>query len=346
MAEYIKKQMQEGKDLDIYRILADLPFRIYITTNFDDLLIKALSKEGKNPKKVIIDFESVWDLSPTEEEPVVLYLHGFYEKPETMVLTQEDYLKSHETISTGRDTQTMVSIYSWLIQKGWIKEELMNSSLLFFGYNQTDWDFRAVFEGLVTNINSYSDHDNINISVQSVPEGAQEQIAKEYLDNFFMRYNIQVYWGSCIDFAKELSDKWDDYMEKWKEYLDNAPYEPQYYPGATLIAKNRKKFMSNDFKNSLRDISDDDVTAILGHRAPGYYYPSIHPPLAEMREPNCPVREIVKPTPGAQAGDIIRYVGFVDSMYNAPATPYWRSYHAAINFRGVGICHKLPVHDL
>ena len=288
---------------------------------------------------MIIDSESAWDLSPTEEEPVVIYLHGFYEKPETMVLTQDDYLKSHETISTGRYTQTMVSIYSWLIKKGWIKEELMNSSLLFFGYNQTDWDFRAIFEGLVTNIISYSDHDNVNISVQSVPEGAQEQIAKEYLDNFFMTYNIQVYWGSCIDFAKDLSDKWE-------EYIENAPYEPQYYPGTTLIAKNRRKFMTSDFKKPLRDMSDEDVTAILGHRTPGTDYPSEHPSLAEMGEPDCPVREIVVPTPGTAAGDRVQYVTFVDSMYNAPATPYWRSYHAAINFRGVSIKAQSGLHTV
>ena len=339
MAEHIKKRMQEGKDFEIYRILADLPFRIYITTNFDDLLIEALIKEGKNPQKVIIDSESAWVSIPTEEEPVVLYLHGFYERPETMVLTQDDYLKSHETISTGRYTQTMVSIYSWLIQKGWIKEELMNSSLLFFGYNQTDWDFRAIFEGLVTNIISYSDHDNVNISVQSVPEGAQKQIAKEYLDNFFMRYNIQVYWGSCIDFANDLS-------EKWKEYIENAPYEPQYYPGTTLIAKNRRKFMTSDFKKPLRDMSDEDLTAILGHREPGTDYPSEHPPLAEMGEPDCPVREMVTPTPGAAAGDRVKYVRFVDSMYNAPATPYWRSYHAAINFRGISIIAQSGLHTV
>ena len=44
---------------------------------------------------------------------------------------------------------------------------------------------------------------------------------------------------------------------------------------------------------------------------------------------------MVEATPGAKAGDRVRYVQFADSMYNAPATPYFRSYFAAINFRGV-----------
>ncbi|MCD4704357.1 MAG: coenzyme-B sulfoethylthiotransferase subunit gamma [Methanosarcinaceae archaeon] len=111
-------------------------------------------------------------------------------------------------------------------------------------------------------------------------------------------------------------------------------YEAQYYPGATSVAENRRKHMSGNVEK-LREISDDDLTLVLGHRAPGSDYPSTHPPLAEMGEPECSVREVVEPTPGAKAGDRIRYVQFVDSMYNAPATPYFRSYNAAINFRGV-----------
>jgi len=111
-------------------------------------------------------------------------------------------------------------------------------------------------------------------------------------------------------------------------------YKPQYYPGNTSVARNRRKHISNKVEK-LRDISDEDLTAILGHRAPGSDYPSTHPPLAEMGEPDCSIREIVEPTPGAAAGDRVRYVQFSDSMYNAPATPYWRSYHAAMNFRGV-----------
>ena len=111
-------------------------------------------------------------------------------------------------------------------------------------------------------------------------------------------------------------------------------YKAQYYPGATSVAANRRKHMSGDLEK-LREVSDEDLTACLGHRAAGSDYPSTHPPLAEMGEPACTVREAVEATPGAKAGDRVRYVQFADSMYNAPATPYFRSYHAAINYRGV-----------
>jgi len=111
-------------------------------------------------------------------------------------------------------------------------------------------------------------------------------------------------------------------------------YKAQYYPGATSVAANRRKHMSGKLEK-LREISDEDLTAILGHRAPGSDYPSTHPPLAEIGEPADSARDLVEATPGAKAGDRVRYVQFTDSMYNAPATPYFRSYFAAINFRGV-----------
>lgn len=111
-------------------------------------------------------------------------------------------------------------------------------------------------------------------------------------------------------------------------------YNAQFYPGATSVAANRRKHMSGKLEK-LREISDEDLTALLGHRAPGSDYPSTHPPLAEIGEPADSAREMVEATPGAKAGDRVRYVQFTDSMYNAPATPYFRSYFAAINFRGV-----------
>jgi len=110
-------------------------------------------------------------------------------------------------------------------------------------------------------------------------------------------------------------------------------YTAQFYPGSTSVGINRRKQMSGNLEK-LRDIPEADIVAILGHRTPGADYSSTHPPLKEMGEPDCPIRQIVAPTPGAAAGDRVRYNQFADSMYFAPSTPYWRSYWAAINCRG------------
>lgn len=120
--------------------------------------------------------------------------------------------------------------------------------------------------------------------------------------------------------------------------MSKKEYQPQYYPGSTLPAKNRKKYMDPNYKlQKLRTISDDDLVRIMGHRVPGEAYKSTHPPLEETGEPKCPIREMVTPTPGAKAGDRIRYIQFTDSVYFAPAAPYIRSWMYHTRYRGVDV---------
>jgi len=113
-------------------------------------------------------------------------------------------------------------------------------------------------------------------------------------------------------------------------------YKPQYGPGTSNVAENRRKQMDPSHKlEKIRDVSDKDIVLIMGHRAPGQAYPTSHPPLSEQQEPACPIRKLVTPTDGAKAGDRIRYIQFTDSMYNAPCHPYQRSYVESYRFRGM-----------
>jgi len=107
----------------------------------------------------------------------------------------------------------------------------------------------------------------------------------------------------------------------------NMAYKPQYGPGTSKVAENRRKQMNPNQKlEKMRDVTDEDIVLILGHRAPGAAYPTAHPPLAEQQEPDCPIRKIVTPTEGAKAGDRVRYIQFADSMFFAPSHPYQRTY--------------------
>jgi methyl-coenzyme M reductase gamma subunit len=113
-------------------------------------------------------------------------------------------------------------------------------------------------------------------------------------------------------------------------------YKPQYGPGTSKVAENRRKQMNPSNKlEKMRDVTDEEVVLILGHRAPGAAYPTAHPPLAEQQEPDCPIRKIVTPTEGAKAGDRVRYIQFADSMFFAPCQPYQRTYLEAYRFRGI-----------
>ena len=113
---------------------------------------------------------------------------------------------------------------------------------------------------------------------------------------------------------------------------------PQYTAGKSHVAENRRKYMDPYYTyEKLRDIAEEDIVRLLAHRAPGEEYKSIHPPLEEMEEPDCAVRQMVEPTEGAKAGDRIRCVQFTDSMFFAPITPYQRAWSAYNRYRGVDI---------
>ncbi len=117
---------------------------------------------------------------------------------------------------------------------------------------------------------------------------------------------------------------------------ETMAYKPQYGPGTSKVAENRRKQMNPNQKlEKLRDVTDEDIVLLLGHRAPGAAYPTAHPPLAEQQEPDCPIRKIVTPTEGAKAGDRVRYIQFTDSMFFAPCHPYQRTYTECYRFRGI-----------
>ncbi|MHC1567946.1 MAG: coenzyme-B sulfoethylthiotransferase subunit gamma [Candidatus Syntropharchaeia archaeon] len=109
------------------------------------------------------------------------------------------------------------------------------------------------------------------------------------------------------------------------------------YPGDDVIAQRRRNWLDSDFKpKKLREISDEDIVRLLGHRKPGTAYSSVHPPLDELKEAPDPIKDLVKPTPGAKAGDRIKIIQFTDSQHLAPVAPWlrFRIYATRPEFRG------------
>ena len=113
-------------------------------------------------------------------------------------------------------------------------------------------------------------------------------------------------------------------------------YKRQFYPGNSVPAKNRRRYMDPKVKlKKLRDVAMDDVVRIMGHRNPGEDYKSIHPPIEEGKEPDCPIRQLVTPIEGAAKGDRVRYIQFTDSVYFAPISPYQRAWMYLSRYRGL-----------
>jgi hypothetical protein len=196
-------------------ILADLPFPIYITTNYDDFMVQALKDRKKHPEQEVCRWNEVLkDLKdcpsvfkreppfkPDNDHPLVFHLHGHIGVLQSLVITEDDYLNFLVSASVDRD----------------IIPELINSafrrtSLLFLGYKLADWDFRVLFRRIVGFLDRSARQ--VHVSVQFVPVGdevSNEERVKvqNYLNHYFGKHEIKVYWGKCREFLAKLKEKWE-----------------------------------------------------------------------------------------------------------------------------------------
>jgi hypothetical protein len=214
-----------------HRVLADLPLPIYITTNYDDFLFRALSRtqfvpgKNKSPRRELCKWNQqigggrskarkrTPHLDADVERPIIFHLHGHMELAESMVLTEDDYLDF--LIKIGKDESLLPPR---------IEEAFTSTSLLFVGYSLNDWNFRVLFRSVVSYLEISTRR--VHISVQLSPlkdtaSDAQKRNAEEYLNRYFSKLDIRVYWGDARKFAKELREHWEPLPKNSEPQNDN-----------------------------------------------------------------------------------------------------------------------------
>ncbi len=193
---------------EIHGVLADLPLPVYITTTYDDLMVRALKSRNKEPVQEICRWDEYLirrkptslNFDPAPEKPLVYHLHGYYETPESLVLTEDDYLDFLVAISKDEKLLPLR-----------IQEAFGGTSLLLLGYKVTDWDFRVLCRILDEYIRrSGRKHISVQLVPGNVPDNQRENVQK-YLDRYFETLRIQVYWHDCREFARELKTRWDTF---------------------------------------------------------------------------------------------------------------------------------------
>jgi hypothetical protein len=222
LLETIWRQRLETEPHEPHRLLASLPFRLYITTNPEQLLVKALA-ESRTPHSEICrwnaelaDLPSIFDpptasatggSSPIQEpykldaqRPLVYQLFGTLERPESLVLTEDDYFDFLIGVTANKD----------LIPKP-VRRALADSALLFLGFQLDDWDFRVLFRSIAGQEGARRRQSYAHIAVQVDPEEGRVQRpdqAREFLNAYFQNADISIFWGTVEDFVKELSRHW------------------------------------------------------------------------------------------------------------------------------------------
>jgi hypothetical protein len=186
-----------------YRLLARLRLPIYITTSTLDFLTQALIEAGAEPvvricpwNKWIPKERAIYEEEPTAERPLVYHLFGHASVPNALVFAEDtffDYL-----IGVTQNKSLIPSA---------VRAALSNTSLLFLGFQMSDWEFRVFFRFLMAQegkemLKLYS-----HAAAQIEPE--EDRIvdikrARKYLEEYFESEHIAIYWGSTEEFLKAL----------------------------------------------------------------------------------------------------------------------------------------------
>ncbi len=150
------------------------------------------------------------DYRPTVAEPLVFHLLGLEQFPDSMVLTENDYLDFLLRITA--DTKIFPPP---------IRTALNKSSLILLGYHMQDWDFRVLFRYLSTRKRRDDgqgrggDDQGLSVAIQLLPaEDGQDKeavmaSASRYLERYFGQAGFTIYLGQPAEFTQELWRRWE-----------------------------------------------------------------------------------------------------------------------------------------
>ena len=126
--------------------LADLDFPLVMTTNYDGLFEKALYEKGKQPILSIYDPSGKVETidspltTPDPRQPFISKIHGDISKPESIVITDEDYIQFVLRMSQKEPYDPVPMTFKYFFLK-W--------PTLFVGYSLTDYNLRLLFKTLL-----------------------------------------------------------------------------------------------------------------------------------------------------------------------------------------------------
>jgi len=192
-----------------YNILAKLPLPIYITTNYDDMMERALRKNQRDVKPDLCKWvKSLEDTSPLAEQgfqpnvanPSVFHLYGYTQTQQSMVMSEDDYFQF--LINVSKDQE--------LVPKR-IQQAITGTSLLLLGYSLEDWDFRILFHFLAGYLKNSTS--KTHVAVQLSPSAGTDDLrqrAQAFFDKYFESKSpdIRVSWDTTQGFVTMLRDSW------------------------------------------------------------------------------------------------------------------------------------------
>jgi hypothetical protein len=196
---------------DVHVALAELPCPVYVTAHPANLLADALRQRGREPVVEICRWRpdvydwpaSIWEREegfvPDESRPLVYHVFGNLDFPESIVLTEDDYL----------DFLTSVAENPQLIPLA-VRDALADSALLLLGFRLDEWDVRVLLRSLVGQQGSQRlrKYRHVAAQIDLTHEVSSPARAHRFLERYFGTFrqpSIDIFWGSTDEFASALS---------------------------------------------------------------------------------------------------------------------------------------------
>ncbi|MFN8456931.1 MAG: SIR2 family protein [Anaerolineae bacterium] len=137
--------------------------------------------------------EPAKEYQPTAQEPFGSITCGFDERPDSLVLTEDDYMRFLVAISRlkGQPTDPIPKR---------VRQAVSDSALILLGYDLASWAFRVIFWGL---IKSASMTNTGVFTLQLKPSPVEQKFFQDYLK---LEAKLEVYWGDIYQYTQHLRD--------------------------------------------------------------------------------------------------------------------------------------------
>ena len=204
----------------LHAALAGLELPVYLTTNYDTLLEDALTGAGVphvselcrwnatllEEETSIFDSEAAED--PLAGRSLVYHLHGRVDRPESMVVTEDDYLdfllNVAKDVAGKPEARGSKTVLPYRIRK-----LIKNRPLVFLGYSLTDVNFLVILRGLVRTVEPSGRVQRVALYLdpRDLPPGADLERVKERIETYFhWTLSVEVLWGDADHFTRRLKD--------------------------------------------------------------------------------------------------------------------------------------------
>jgi hypothetical protein len=205
------KRLRSGVESDPHSVLARLPCPIFVTAHPVGLLGAALREAGKDPVEEVCRWrtdaydwpQSVFEAEPgyvpSADRPLVFYVFGRLEIPESLVITEDDYIEF--MIGVAEDRSAIPPP---------VRAALADSALLLLGFGLLDHDVRVLLRILVGQEGSRKlyRYTHVAAQVDLSTDMISPLRARRYLERYFGKFrqpSIDIYWGTVDEFTADLA---------------------------------------------------------------------------------------------------------------------------------------------